>query len=669
MKVRNHIVIGMAATLSFALFSCNDLEMSPESNITPENYLWDESQLAAYTVKRYNALPFSSDAALFGQDNATDIGAGQGVPNQYVTGQHKVALTKGDWDFEEIYHINYFMNTVLPRYKDGKLSGDKKMIEHYIGEMYFFRAFQYFGKLSALGDFPIQTTILPDDKAILTEASKRMPRTEVARFIIADLDSAIMLMKPKSPDGSRNRLSQPVAQLLKSRVALFEGTWLKYFKDTPFVPNGPGWPGAEKDYNKGYTFKAGTIDDEINWFLDQAIASSDEVASAFGLTQNTGILPQGIGESNPFVEMYGAIDLSGFDEILLWKAFNRGLGVAHNIQVNASSANLGIGITRGMVNSFLMANGLPYYAQGSGYKGDESIGQVREGRDQRAMLFLKEPGQLNMWINTDLGSHGVIKEPFLPNITNGSGQFRYNTGYTSRKGVNPDKALCDNWGSYGGYMMFRSSEANLNYIEAYFERHGSLDGKAITYWKALRNRAGMNEDVQKTIDATDINIEAQFNWSAYSAGKLVDKTLYNIRRERACEFVGEGYRGNDLRRWRSMDQLMTKPFHIEGFKIWGDFYKPQYAEAAKTDKTYDLIYGADNPDANVSSPELSLYLRPYEISRTLAYDGYVWHLAHYLSPIAIQHFKITSSGAEGYADSPVYQNPYWPTKADYPALK
>lgn len=669
MKVRNHIVIGMAAALSFALFSCNDLEMSPDSNITPESYLWDESQLAAYTVKRYNALPFSSDAALFGQDNATDIGAGQGVPNQYVTGQHKVALTKGDWNFEEIYHINYFMNTVLPRYKDGKLSGDKRMIEHYIGEMYFFRAFQYFGKLSALGDFPIQTTILPDDKAILTEASKRMPRTEVARFIIADLDSAIMLMKPKSPDGSRNRLSQSVAQLLKSRVALFEGTWLKYFKDTPFVPNGPGWPGAEKDYNKGYTFKAGTIDDEINWFLDQAIASSDEVASAFGLTQNTGILPQGIGESNPFVEMYGAIDLSGFDEILLWKAFNRGLGVAHNIQVNASSANLGIGITRGMVNSFLMANGLPYYAQGSGYKGDESIGQVREGRDQRAMLFLKEPGQLNMWINTDLGSHGVIKEPFLPNITNGSGQFRYNTGYTSRKGVNPDKALCDNWGGYGGYMMFRSAEANLNYMEAYYERYGSLDGKAMTYWKALRNRVGMNEDVQKTVDATDMNIEAQFNWSAYSAGKLVDKTLYNIRRERACEFVGEGYRGNDLRRWRSMDQLMTKPFHIEGFKIWGDFYKPQYAEAAKTDKTYDLIYGADNPDANVSSPELSLYLRPYEISRTLAYDGYVWHLAHYLSPIAIQHFKITSSGAEGYADSPVYQNPYWPTKADYPALK
>lgn len=171
----------------------------------------------------------------------------------------------------------------------------------------------------------------PDDKEILIEASKRMPRTEVARFIISDLDSAIMLMKPQSPDGKRNRLYKSVAQLFKSRVALYEGTWLKYFKGTAFVPNGPGWPGAEKEYNKGYQFQAGSIDEEINWFLDQAIEAADQVASQFTLTQNTGILPQGPGESNPFVEMYGAIDMSVYDEVLLWKAFDKGLGVTNNV--------------------------------------------------------------------------------------------------------------------------------------------------------------------------------------------------------------------------------------------------------------------------------------------------------------------------------------------------
>lgn len=668
--MKNQLFISLATFLLFLLPSCNDqLDMSPESSITPENYLWEESQLEAYAINRYGTLPVQTDSGPFASDNATDIQAGKDVPNEYVADQYKVGLSGGAWGFGEIYQINYFLNTVLPRYQADQISGNKEMIKHYIGEMYFFRALQYFGKLTALGDFPIVKTLLPDDKAVLTEASKRMPRTEVARFIIADLDSAIMMMKQDAPDGKKNRLSRPVAQLLKSRVALFEGTWLKYFKDTPFVPNGPGWPGAEKDYNKGYQFQAGSIDDEINWFLEQSIAAADEVASVIGLTSNSGILPQAVGETNPYVEMFGAIDMSSYEEVLLWKAFDRGLSIFNNIPVNASSANIAIGITRGMVNSYLMENGLPYYAQGSGYEGDESIAKVKAHRDQRAVLFLKEPGQLNMWINTDQGSHGVIKEPFLPNITNGTPQFRYNTGYTNRKGVNPDKALCDNWSGYNGYIVYRASEAYLNYMEAYYERYGILNDKALKYWQDLRRRAGVSDDIQKTIDATDMNWEAQFNWSAYSGGKLVDKTLYNIRRERACEFVGEGYRRNDLKRWRSMDQLITNPFHIEGFKVWGDYYKPLYEEAAKTDQTYELIYGVDNSKANVSSPDLSLYLRPYEIVRTLAYNGYIWHLAHYLDPIAIQHFKITSAGAEGYKDSPIYQNPYWPVVADTPAEK
>ena len=133
-----------------------------------------------------------------------------------------------------------------------------------------------------------------------------------------------------------------------------------------------------KEYNANYQFQSGSIDNEINWFLDQAIEASDNVASAFGLTPNTGILPQGPGESNPFVEMYGAIDMSGYEEVLLWKAYDKGLGVTNNIPVNSSTANLGIGVTRGMVDSYLMANGLPYYAQGSGYHGDESISDVKK---------------------------------------------------------------------------------------------------------------------------------------------------------------------------------------------------------------------------------------------------------------------------------------------------
>lgn len=671
MNIRKYTYVWMMGVSACVLISCNDqLEMSPQSTVTPKNYLWEESQLAAYTVKRYdNNISTDIEKGLFARDNATDVQAGRGIPDEFIADQYKVALKDGDWNFSEIYNINYFLNTVRPRFHAKQLKGDEGMIKHYIGEMYCFRALQYFGKLKALGDFPIIKTILPDSKEILIEASKRMPRTEVARFIIADLDSAVILMKDKAPDINKNRLSKPVAQLLKSRVALYEATWLRYFKETPFVPNGKGWPGAGKEYNKGYQFESGSIDNEINWFLDQAIKAANVVASSFELTPNNGILPQKEGEKNPYVNMYNDESLSGYEEVLLWKDFDKGLGVTHNVTVNACNANMGIGITRGMINSFLMENGLPYYAANSDYLGDESIEIIRSKRDQRCKLFLKEPKQVNLWMNLSLGSHGTIFEPILPNITSGADQFRYNTGYTSRKGVNPDKAMYDNWGGYNGIIAYRAAEAYLNYMEAYYERHGTLDAKALKYWKALRKRAGVSEDVQQTIDATDMAIEAQFNWSAYSAGQIIDKTLYNIRRERACELLGEGYRKDDLKRWRSMDQLMVKSFHIEGFKIWGDYYKKAYSEAAKTDETYKLVYGIDNKDSNVSSPELSQYLRPYQIARTLAYNGFTWHMAHYLTPVAIQHFRITSSGADNYADSPIYQNPYWPLKADSPAMK
>ena len=111
---------------------------------------------------------------------------------------------------------------------------------------------------------------------ILTEASKRSPRNEVARFILSELDKAAELMKDK--DMVKTRVNRDVALLMKSRVALFEGTWLKYFKGTAFVPNGDGWPGKTKDYNANYQFPTGSIDGEIEWFLEQAMSASKEVA-------------------------------------------------------------------------------------------------------------------------------------------------------------------------------------------------------------------------------------------------------------------------------------------------------------------------------------------------------------------------------------------------------
>lgn len=42
------------------------------------------------------------------------------------------------------------------------------------------------------------------------------------------------------------------------------------------------------------------------------------------------------------------------------------------------------------------------------------------------------------------------------------------------------------------------------------------------------------------------------------------------------------------------------------------------------------------------------------------WDGYKWCEAHYLDPIALHHFKYTSSDPNDLGSSVIYQNPGWP---------
>jgi len=50
----------------------------------------------------------------------------------------------------------------------------------------------------------------------------------------------------------------------------------------------------------------------------------------------------------------------------------------------------------------------------------------------------------------------------------------------------------------------------------------------------------------------------------------------------------------------------------------------------------------------------------------LVYDVYRWAMAHYLQPVAIQHFLITSQNND-INTSPIYQYPGWPTTANHGA--
>lgn len=640
--------------LATLLISCNNyLDQEPLSQLSPGQYLGTEDNIAAYAVDLYNMFPVHSTTSwgTWNLDNNTDNMVSIYPSDAFAPGYWRVDQAGGSYSFTEIYRSNYFLDYVVPQFEAGKILGETKNIRHYIGEVYFFRAFAYFTKLKSLGDFPIVTKVLPDDLAVLTAESKRAPRNEVARFILEDLDKALELMLDTPPVGGKNRLNKDCVHLFKSRVALYEGTWLKYFKGTAFVPNGTDWPGKQKDYNSNYQYPLGGIDQEIDYFLDIAMNESKIVADKYTLVNNTGVFQNSAAEpSNLYFNMFGATDMSEYSEVLLWKQYSNTAGIVNSVVEFAAAANGGYGTTKSMLDAFVMSNGKPIYAQGSGYTGDADLKTITQGRDSRAEIFIKKPGDRNL--HSTPGPESYEIEPY-PNVINSTSSLKYTTGLVSRKGLNFNGAYSNRDRSEVGAIIFRAVEAHLNYMEACYEKNQSLDADAKKYWKDIRNRSKVG-DYNTTIAETNMSKEAETDWGAYSGGQLIDPTLFNIRRERRCELMHEGFRNADIRRWRAMDQMIAKPFHILGMNLWETMAHDANFLAANA--------GGISEGNNVSPQSFSKYLAPFRVmSNNRLYNGYKWNMAHYLDPIAIQHYLITGGGK--IDASPLYQNPGWPLKA------
>ena len=654
-KYLSTLLLGASLT---GLTACNDyLDVEPQSDITPSAFFYTADDLAAYTINLYNSTfdyiaPGSYGISIFGWDNDTDNQAGVNASaTRWVPGQWKVGTnnywTKDNW--AEVRNVNYFFDQVLPKYEAGQITGGSA-VQHYIGEAYVIRAMVYFGFLQNIGDCPIVTTTLNDIEEELIAASERQPRHKVARFIIDDLNKAIGLLSESGP-GGKNRVTKDVAYLLKSRVALYEATWEKHHAGTAFVPGGAGWPGKDA---QGYNAQA-----EIDYFLTEAMSAAKVVADKLvgNLAENTGAaegMDANFNSLNPYYTMFCDTDMDKYPEVLMWREYIEAQGLTHNIQMQLQRNGGGSGWTRGLVNSFLMQNGLPYYAEGSGYDAEwekQGVAATLQNRDSRIQIFTKQDGDIDMY-----STSGAVAPHEWHWVLTGTNETRNVTGYSVKKGKH-----------YNGYMqeahhkgttgsiVFRGTEALLNYMEACYEKNGNIDATAASYWKALRARAKVDTDFNKTIAATNMAKEAEGDWGAYSKGQLVDATLYNIRRERRNEFIGEGMRMMDLKRWRALDQV--KNYQVSGMRFWGSIYETD-KELAK-----HLIVDVQGGTGNMSAQEDGVYILPNRISavNNSVFDGYTWCEAHYLSPLAQSVFRQTASGDQtDLTTSNVYQNPGWP---------
>lgn len=653
-KYLSTLLLGASLT---GLTACDDyLDVEPQSDITPAAFFTTADDLSAYTINLYNSTfdyitPGSYGISIFGWDNNTDNQAAVNASaTRWVPGQWKVG-TSNPWDWTTIRSINYFFDQVLPKYEAGQITGGSA-VDHYIGEAYVIRAMLYFNKLQNMGDAPIVTTAMDDIEAELIAASERQPRHKVARFIIDDLNKAIGLLQESGP-GGKNRVTKDVAYLLKSRVALYEATWEKHHAGTAFVPGGQGWPGKDA---QGYDAQT-----EIKYFLGEAMSAAKAVGDKLvdNLAENTGTaegMDAALNTLNPYYVMFCDTDMDKYDEVLMWREYIESQSITHNIQMQLQRNGGGSGWTRGLVNSFVMQNGLPIYAAGSGYDEEwekAGVSATLQNRDSRIQIFTKQDNSVEMY------SEGTPVLFDMAWLLMGNDETRNVTGYAIKKGKHYDSYMqVAHHKGTSGSIVFRGTEALLNYIEACVELNNAVDGTADKYWRALRKRAKINEDYMVTVNATDLDKEAEGDWGVYSQGKQVSSLLYNVRRERRNELIGEGMRMADLKRWRALDQVQG--YQVSGMRYWGSIYDGTLLDADNNDR---CIVDVEGGTGNMSAPEDGVYVLPNRISavNNSVFNGYNWCEAHYLSPLAQSVFRQTASGDKtDLTTSIVYQNPGWP---------
>ncbi|HUH47679.1 MAG TPA: RagB/SusD family nutrient uptake outer membrane protein [Arenibacter sp.] len=522
--------------LTFLLGACDKdfLELYPLDAISAEDF-WK----TANDVKLFTNTFYPQVFAVTGSDRYEDI-FGKEIDSDDMVfvasyprlrGTRQVPAT-GGLNYSRIRSLNYF----LENYKT--VEDDFDTYKAHVGEIRFFRAYTYFELVKAYGDVPwIGKTLNMDSEELY---SSRTPRNVVIDSIIADLNIAIELLPSGSIDG-KTRLNKNIAKLYKSRVALFEGTWEKYHDGTVFGV-------ANADPSKYLTIAATEAGDIIN-------SGDYEI-------HNTG---------NPDWDyfMFGDVNYSQNAEVLMWKEFNRDLGMVHGVQYQMANGNSGgSGMTKNFVESYLMIDGNPMTnPDGSPnplYMGDGTLSSTLANRDPRAKQTIFTPG-FPIRINP---GNDTIK--YVRAIVDAPAHTKNTTGYQLNKGLNWDPVhsnLAQLDGGTTGKILFRYAEVLLNYAEAKAELGTLTQADLDISINKLRDRVAMPHLVMG-------NIAVDPNWDFPS----LPPVLNEIRRERRIELVAEGFRWNDIARWAAADELIVGKRYL-GAK----FNNVDYPDFAPTD--------------------------------------------------------------------------------------
>ena len=578
--------LALAGLLGFT--ACDDvIDLKPLDTFTDESYWTSVDDLRNYANRFYTNLAAPSSTYDEQSDNRVPANYDAWLYNEYTLDR------AGDWNWENIRNLNFFMN----RYQ--RVVASEADINAQVAVIRFFRALDYFGKIKSYGDVPWYEKDLTDGDT--EELFKpRDSRDFVLGKVIEDLEFAIQWL-PEKNAAVKGALHKDAARTQLSRVCLYYGTFKKYH-------NVGGNPSSQELLQKAASNAL-------------AVMNTGNYAIVQGADNGCGMVSfedYPMYYQNQFVQE----DLDGNKEAILYREYKDGVLTHETGRQDAAP-----GFSKDFMESFLCKDGKPIGVSEL-YQGDETLDIELTDRDPRMYQIVdnvKRPWAVQADGTIELHRSAFDLNASAPDVS----ASKSVTGYLNTKHLSADPTQWVASSTTYDFMVYRYAEVLLNYAEAMYEL-GQMNQDVLDKTiNVIRDRVGMPH-LTMNVGFTDPN------WPNY--GYDVDPLLQEIRRERRIELVAEGFRYDDIIRWKAV-KLFENPKTVLGMRV--------------TDKVISLYqpntFGGEIGRALVEY-EGKTYVRPY--SKDLNDAGRKWSAddKRFLNPISKNVMLINPN---------ITQNPGW----------
>lgn len=548
------IILTLTIIINTLLFSsCNDsfMERIPQDSLTESTVFSNYGTFKTYAWSLYSVFTNSNISRRPGSNGygsalayQPDIDAGylmrrNNSGNPFAFQTITDVSTGNGWNFSYIRRVNLLLDNV-----DSSSMTDIEKA-HWRSVGYFFRSYYYMELISRFGDVPWIEHVLGDSDTEIAYGT-RTPRKEVADNVLDNLIYAEANINVAG-DGD-NTINKDVVRALISRFSLFEGTWRKYHN--------------LGDYDK--YLKACAKYSEL------LMASYPRVHSSFG-------------------EMLTS-DLGNIPGVILFYEFVPTIMTNYVLTHVERTSTHNVEMPQHILDMYLCQDGKPTSTSPLYEWGvtDKTMYSTFRNRDYRLLETVAPPYKVTR-LNNNL-SWEYTSDPAHREYMDIMGVTTY-TGYGGGPGeagkhkvfplMNWSASVLqgiphfstNNWGQ--GFLVARSG----NYVYRYYnvwddsrESAGTTDQPLFTIDEVLLNYAEvkyeLGEFTQTVADNTINKLRPRAKVANMIVSEITDNfdtkrdpavpaVLWEIRRERMVELMGQGFGFYDVRRWKRAEWFIN----------------------------------------------------------------------------------------------------------------